>query len=145
MAVVAPHSASLYKSIKLDGVAGPAVQYTLEIIMKEYQEVRGHLLDMLVELDERLGKITDDVRHVEHPLDQDFSEQAVEAENDQVLDALGNATRSEVEKIKQAISRIDSGSYGVCLLCGEPIKKERLVALPYATSCINCAQRAEQH
>lgn len=113
--------------------------------MKEYQEVRGHLLDMLEELDERLGKITDDVRHVDQPLAQDFSEQAVETENDQVLDELGNVTRGEVEKIKQAISRIDSGSYGICLLCGEPIKKERLAALPYAANCINCAQCAERH
>lgn len=113
--------------------------------MKEYQQVRGHLLDMLEELDERLGKITDDVRHSDHPLAQDFSEQAVEAENDQVLDELGNVTRNEVEKIKQAISRIDSGTYGICLLCGEPIKQERLAALPYATSCIKCAQRSEQH
>lgn len=111
--------------------------------MKDYDQVRGHLLDMLEELDDRLSKITDDVRHVDKPLDQDFSEQAVEAENDQVLDELGNVTRAEVEKIKQAISRIDAGTYGICLLCGEPIRKERLAALPYANYCIKCAQRNE--
>ena len=112
--------------------------------MKEYREVRIQLIDMLEELDERLGKITDDVRHVDKPPEQDFSEQAVEAENDEVLDALGNAARDEVEKIKQAISRIDAGTYGICLICGEPIKKERLNALPYAYHCINCAQREQQ-
>jgi RNA polymerase-binding protein DksA len=111
--------------------------------MKEYQEVRGHLLDMLEELDERLSKITDDVRHVDKPLEQDFSEQATENENDEVLDALGNAARDEVEKIKQAISRIDAGTYGICLNCGEPIRKERLTALPYANSCIHCAEKHE--
>ena len=111
--------------------------------MKEYQEVRSHLLDMLEELDERLSKITDDVRHVDKPLEQDFSEQATENENDEVLDALGNAARDEVEKIKQAISRIDAGTYGICLNCGEPIRKERLSALPYANSCIHCAEKQE--
>jgi len=111
--------------------------------MKEHQDVRNHLLEMLEELDDRLGKITDDVKHIDKPLDQDFSEQAVEAENDEVLDALGNTTRAEVEKIKQAISRIDAGTYGICLLCGEPIRKERLAALPYANYCIQCAQRRE--
>jgi hypothetical protein len=65
--------------------------------MKDYQAVRGHLLGMLEELDDRLGKITDDIKHTDHPLEQDFSEQAVAAENDEVLDALGNATRDEVE------------------------------------------------
>lgn len=113
--------------------------------MKEYQEVRNHLLNMLEELDDRLGKITDDVRHVDKPLEQDFSEQAVEVENDEVLDALGNAARVEVEKIKQAISRIDDGSYGICLTCGEPIKKERLAALPYANRCLHCAKLNEQN
>ncbi len=114
-----------------------------EILMKEYREVRSHLLDMLEDLDERLGKITDDVRHNDKLLDQDFSEQAVETENDEVLDALGNVARAEVEKIKQAISRIDAGTYGICLLCGEPIKKERLAALPYANYCIKCAESSE--
>lgn len=113
--------------------------------MKEYQEVRNHLLGMLEELDERLGKITDDVKHADSPPEQDFSEQAIEAENDEVLDALGNAARDEVEKIKQAISRIDDGSYGICLSCGQPIRKERLMALPYANLCIQCAKLNEQH
>lgn len=112
--------------------------------MKDYEEVRHHLIDMLEELDERLGKITDDVRHVDKPLEQDFSEQAVENENDEVLDAIGNAAREEVEKIKLAISRIDSGTYGICLKCGELIRKERLNALPYASYCINCAESSER-
>lgn len=111
--------------------------------MSEYQEVRSHLLGMLEELDDRLGKITDDVRHVDRPMEQDFSEQATENENDEVLDALGNAARDEVEKIKQAISRIDDGTYGICLMCSEPIKNARLLAIPYARLCIRCAERSE--
>lgn len=111
--------------------------------MNEYQQVRSHLISMLEELDERLGKITDDVRHADKPLDPDFSEQAVEAENDEVLDALGNATREELEKIRLAISRIDEGSYGVCQTCSEPIKQERLAAVPYANQCVRCAALSE--
>ncbi|WP_445367358.1 TraR/DksA family transcriptional regulator [Methylomonas sp. BW4-1] len=111
--------------------------------MKDYTDVRDQLLNMLEDLDDRLGKITEDVRHTDKPLAQDFSEQAVETENDEVLDALGNATRDEVEKIKQAISRIDAGTYGICLSCGEPIRKERLAAVPYANQCIHCAEKSQ--
>ncbi|TPQ25145.1 TraR/DksA family transcriptional regulator [Methylomonas sp. HW2-6] len=111
--------------------------------MKEYQDVRDQLLNMLEDLDDRLGKITADVKHAEHPLDKDFSEQAVETENDQVLDALGNAARDEVEKIKQAIIRIDAGTYGVCVSCGEPIRQERLAALPFANQCLRCAEHSQ--
>lgn len=112
--------------------------------MKDYKEVRGTLIDMLEDLEDRLSKITEEVKHTDKPLDQDFSEQAVETENDQVLDALGNTTRDEIEKVKQAISRIDSGTYGICLICGQPIKKERLNALPYSIQCIHCASKAEK-
>ncbi len=109
--------------------------------MNQYQQVRSNLIEMLEELDDRLTKITSDVKHEDHPLEQDFAEQATETENDQVLDALGNSARVEVEKIKQAISRIDAGTYGVCAACGESINPERLAAIPYANLCIACAQQ----
>ncbi len=110
--------------------------------MTDIDEIRGNLLEMLEELDDRLAKITDDVRHVDEPLAKDFAEQATQSENDEVLDYIGNATRTEIEKVKQAISRLDSGNYGICEVCGEPINKERLKAIPYACMCIKCANQA---
>jgi len=110
--------------------------------MKEYEEVRSHLIEMLEELDERLDKITRDVKHVDVPLEKDFAELATQSENNEVLDFLGNAARAERDRVKQAISRIDSGEYGICELCGEPIKKERLQAVPYSSMCIKCASQA---
>jgi len=110
--------------------------------LSNYDDVRNNLIDMLEDLEDRLSKISLDVRHTNKPLDKDFSEQAVETENDQVVDALGNSTRDEIEQVKQAISRIDSGTYGICLKCGQPIKKERLNALPYSNQCIHCANKA---
>ncbi len=109
--------------------------------MSQYQQVRNNLIDMLEELDERLTKITSDVKHEDQALEQDFEEQATANENDQVLDALGNSARVEVEKIKQAISRIDAGTYGTCASCGETIKPERLAAIPYTHLCISCAEK----
>lgn len=107
--------------------------------MKEYEEVRHSLIDMLEELDDRLAKITHDVKE---PLDKDFEEQAAQAENDEVLDSLGNAARTEIEMVRQAIARIDQGGYGSCQVCGEPINKERLRIVPYTTMCIKCASQA---
>ena len=107
--------------------------------MNEYEQVRHNLIDMLEDLDDRLAKITHDVSE---PLDQDFEEQATQAENDEVLDGLGNAARTEIEKVKQAIVRIDKGQYGLCQVCGKPISKERLKAIPYSSMCIKCASQA---
>ncbi len=112
--------------------------------MSENNAIRTDLIEMLEELEERLSKITEDVKHADKPLDQDFAEQATETENDQVLDALGNTTRIEIEEVKRAISRIDNGTYGICLNCGNTIKKERMHALPFSSQCIHCAAKAEK-
>lgn len=106
--------------------------------MKEYEQVRHNLIEMLEELDDRLAKITQDVKE---PLDPDFAEQATQAENDEVLDSLGNAARTEIAMVKQAIARIDKGQYGLCRLCGKPINTERLKAIPYSSMCIKCASQ----
>jgi DnaK suppressor protein len=108
-------------------------------IMKEYEEVRSRLIAMLEELNLRLDRITNNVRHSEQPLEKDFAEQAIQNQNDEVMDYLGNSARTEIALIKQAIARIDSGKYGLCQVCDEPISKKRLEALPYSGMCIKCA------
>lgn len=52
--------------------------------------------------------------------------------------------RRELEQIDEALARIKSGSYGICRNCGEPIKKARLEALPFATLCIKCKEVEEE-
>jgi DnaK suppressor protein len=44
----------------------------------------------------------------------------------------------------RALARIESGTYGVCESCGEPIGKARLQAFPRATLCVSCKQREER-
>ena len=111
--------------------------------MQEFDKVRSQLIDMLEELDDRLNKITDDVKHPDAPLSKDFAEQATELENNEVLDALGNSTRVELAEVQQAIDRIDKGSYGICVACGQTIREKRLEALPFVALCMNCANRSD--
>ena len=55
---------------------------------------------------------------------------AVERERDLALSAQALA---EVEEIDAALKRIDDKTYGVCRVSGQPIPKERLRAIPWAT------------
>jgi DnaK suppressor protein len=112
--------------------------------VEDYEQVRLQLLEMLEELNTRLGNITEHVKHSTEPLSKDFAEQATQTENDQVVDALGNAARLEVLQIKRALERIDDGEYGICVDCGGPIRKERLQALPFSLKCIDCAAKEER-
>jgi DnaK suppressor protein len=50
----------------------------------------------------------------------------------------------ELQRIVAALQRIDSGDYGYCLECDEPIAQPRLELDPAVTLCIQCAGRKEQ-
>ena len=54
--------------------------------------------------------------------------------------------RKLIGKIKEALQRIDDGTYGKCEECGEDIGIERLKARPVTTLCIDCKslQEAEE-
>jgi RNA polymerase-binding protein DksA len=87
----------------------------------------------------RVAVISSDLRGV-HAADS--GEQAVERENEPVLEQLDAATRSEVEAIRRALERIERGGYGVCEACGRRIGVARLRALPTAATCVRCQEAA---
>ena len=51
--------------------------------------------------------------------------------------------RKLIVKIKEALTRIDDGSYGKCEECDEKISRERLEARPVTTLCIDCKSLQE--
>lgn len=50
-----------------------------------------------------------------------------------------------VEQIDEAIERLLSGEYGICLDCSGKISEERLTAKPYALFCIECKSIREKN
>jgi RNA polymerase-binding protein DksA len=49
-----------------------------------------------------------------------------------------------LQAIDAALTRMDEGSYGACVSCGQPIGAERLEALPWTTQCIDCKRKEER-
>ena len=54
--------------------------------------------------------------------------------------SIENNVRDLLQKIERALKRIEAGTYGVCDVCGKPIEKARIKALPYVDLCIKYAQ-----
>ena len=104
--------------------------------MNDYNELKIKLEAKKEELQDRLNRIRQSKRK---PHDKDWSEQATERENDDVVDALGESIMIELEQIDNALVRIDKDEYNICASCGDDIADERLHALPYTSVCINCA------
>ncbi len=48
-----------------------------------------------------------------------------------------------LDHLERALERIENGTYGSCLECGEPISEARLEAVPHARLCIECKSTEE--
>ena len=64
-------------------------------------------------------------------------------ERDQEMSLVQNA-RDMLEQAQSALHRFETGRYGVCESCGQPIGKDRLQVFPRATMCLPCQQREER-
>jgi DnaK suppressor protein len=50
-----------------------------------------------------------------------------------------------LRSIRNALARIEDGSYGVCLRCETAINPKRLGALPWAAYCVRCQEEGDRH
>lgn len=93
-------------------------------------------------LADKLNLIESDA--IRNPLSSDSEERSQQMENDDVLNELDSVEAKELQQVKFALRRLESGEYGSCNSCGERISDSRLEALPYANVCIECAQESEK-
>ncbi len=56
---------------------------------------------------------------------------------------LASSEREVLQKIDQALKRIDEKSFGACSECEKSIPVARLKALPYAETCLKCQEKIE--
>lgn len=97
----------------------------LEVLMRDAGQNIGHLVD------ER-ESVADEIDIASMESNRDFSLR------------LQDRDRRLVHKVQEALQRIEDGTYGVCVACGEDIDERRLMARPVATHCIDCKTEAEQ-
>lgn len=95
-------------------------------------EVREERADSADELDRRSA------REVQDRGDEANTEQWREANA-----AMIGHHEGEIQGIQAALSRLESGTYGLCVDCGESIGFNRLQAWPLANRCVECQSKAE--
>lgn len=52
--------------------------------------------------------------------------------------------RKLILKIREALERVEDGTFGLCETCGDEIGEKRLEARPVTTQCIDCKTEAEK-
>lgn len=94
------------------------------------EQAEADLLELLAEGNDGAGRDPADVGSNNFERDQEI---LITAKN-----------REGFEQCERALERLDSGEYGTCESCAEPIGKGRLMAFPRATLCVSCKQREER-
>jgi RNA polymerase-binding transcription factor DksA len=62
---------------------------------------------------------------------------------DDVELVLARQMQQKLERVDEALGRIETGIYGACMKCCQPIDAERLESNPEAELCINCQRQLE--
>ncbi|WP_366141757.1 TraR/DksA C4-type zinc finger protein [uncultured Boseongicola sp.] len=83
-------------------------------------------------------------QRLDEPADPDLEDQAIELEDDEVLESVGRAGLKEIGLLNAALTRIEKGTYGICTKCGQDIADASLDAVPFALLCRECAKAVPQ-
>jgi DnaK suppressor protein len=114
--------------------------------LKTYQ-AEGHnaLREMLTRLqNEAQQRIKDLRRDQEQESDSGPADAMDSASTTEEIETHAGLIARAEEKLRyldEAFTRLDAGKYGRCLKCGGAIPIERLMAIPFATYCIDCQQQ----
>jgi RNA polymerase-binding protein DksA len=65
-------------------------------------------------------------------------EEATEAFELEKRLAFDKRLREQLAEVEHALAKFDQGTYGICDICGQPIDRARLEALPQANLCLSC-------
>jgi RNA polymerase-binding transcription factor DksA len=102
---------------------------------------RDQVLDQIAELDREFAAIVTSASEGSAGGDDEHDpEGATVAFERQHVSALAAQAREHLAAIDVALRKIDSGTYEICDMCGEPIGAERLAARPASLICVRCAR-----
>jgi len=107
--------------------------------MEKYQSIRKQLESKRKKLENQIKRFKKRPGRMKQAVNPDFQEQAVERQSDEVADYLDQKAHLELQKINEALNRMEHDQYGICVSCGKRILIKRLEALPYTDRCISCA------
>ena len=115
----------------------------------DIQRMKQRLLEKEVELVEQLRDQTEARPTPVDPIEasqgpQDFEETAVDFLEMQQEQSVSVNEQALLTEVRDALKRIEDGTYGRCDVCGQPIPEKRLEAIPWAARCIKDQAALEQ-
>lgn len=111
-----------------------------ETILTEFKNLlQAQMDDLLQDAGKTVSEMTEEKTNFPDPTDR------ASLESDRNFELrIRDRERKLINKIREAIERIEDGSFGLCNSCEEPIGVERLRVRPVTTLCIECKTEEER-
>lgn len=103
-----------------------------------FESAHRALLVRRASLLRRRRDLADDEAALNEEQEPDWEDAAAVHTTSELLANLGTHELVELERIAEALRRIEAGTYGRCAVCGEAISQGRLEAIPEAVTCTDC-------
>ena len=139
VAVAGTASASVQLAVRED--EDPWTEAELAVIREQLSEELDNLSLELAAMRSELDELMSEVADAAGDDQADTGSKTYEREHEMSLMASVTDMR---EQVQHALTMVDSGEYGRCESCENPIGKVRLQAFPRATLCLSCKQRQER-
>ena len=110
-----------------------------DLLKEERQRVVG-AIEYLQK--ENPGSLEDEIQ--DETTDNHLAETATATLDREIDYTLEENAENVLAEIDAALARVDDGTYGKCLNCGQAIAEDRLTAIPWATLCIDCRRKEER-
>jgi DnaK suppressor protein len=102
------------------------------------EELKGQIDD----LTEATPEAVDPIQTSDDP--QDFEEASIDANEMVDEQSIKVNEQALLTEVQEALSRIEAGTYGKCVVCGQPIPEKRLEAIPWAARCVKDEEALEK-
>ena len=113
------------KKAKSSEVKNPSSGYNQMLLEKRQQVIAG--LGIKFDTMAKMGRVAEE-------------DQAQMSHDEFVSLHINSLDYVQLRLIEEALDRLKSGDYGICLSCEEPIPDKRLRALPWARYCVTCQE-----
>ncbi|MCE7883590.1 MAG: TraR/DksA family transcriptional regulator [Actinobacteria bacterium ATB1] len=110
---------------------------------KRLTSERESLRSQMAEYEAQRQALVEDPDAAEMLTDLESGDIGASVEREMDLQKFANVANL-LEKVEQAIGRLEQGAYTVCASCSRQIPKARMEALPYADLCVTCQERFER-
>src|SRR4051812_38802130 len=101
------------------------------VINPKWQTHYDALMELRRQLGQRKGGLAETAREEQQALGLHMADAGTDEFDRDFALSMMSSDQNALYEIDEAISRIRSGSYGICELSGKPIEPERLAAIPW--------------